>query len=276
VAVVFQLDKRIQALEKRLDSSADLVKAMNRLNAAFLGPGDEDGHAEGVWDSLKVIDRIGSRLAAHTPALRRVVRFSIGIDLRYFYEKTEITVEDLKGVESQISSSGVFWPADEIIIEEWATHTEVWHHSRRQIVFYPGEHSWAPTVIWGHLLPQRQDERGAPSLQVVLHEGSIKFWALNGRFGRHKLLEAQEENVFVDIPLKGVGLANFLCKKEPNDDPEFRILEYSWLRRYSWGNLEAPDFKKWDLSITDIVASVANPFPEPVARASRIHNNPSS
>jgi hypothetical protein len=147
-------------------------------------------------DLRSAVERIEScivrRLYYHTPALRRVVSFSIVFSLDFLREKTGVTVEDLKGLEQQFgtrdSAPTDFCPAMPTLMEEWATHTVVTDFSGRRRVIYPnsnlGHYSNYPEVIWSHSLPGTTafGQMGG-NLEVVRFCDSIHFWARGGRFG---------------------------------------------------------------------------------------------
>jgi hypothetical protein len=208
-AYVVHLLDRVKRLEKPAEnSSRDLVDAVNRMAVAILRPDPvevENIKADDTHAALELIDHyIGYRLFKHTPALRRVLSFSIGVSLDFLREKTGITVTDLKGLEQYFSGDEAepkaFWPAMSMVIEEWATHTVITDFSGRRDVIYPdynfGHYSIDPRVIWKHALPGTRmfNFTVGGNLEIVLYHGSILFWARDGRLAAASQTAKQKTN----------------------------------------------------------------------------------
>jgi hypothetical protein len=273
VALVIQLLLRVSHLENVLkrpsdtkEQSSDLIAPVNRMAVSMFRPkAEESGRlkAAGTYDALELVDRsVGHRLLKHIPALRRVLFVKIGIVLETLSEKTGITAEDLKGLESQLSINGyALFPACSMVIEEWATHTVVRDFSGQRDVIYPGQdHSYIyPTALWQYELPQRQGEWNQPYLEVVLHQHCIKFWARDGRFGRRIPPEPvpSDEHVFAVIPLDEAQLGKYRsAADEPSSVPETRLWQNPFARTYEHGT--SGDGIWWDLTVNDVVSFAAS------------------
>jgi hypothetical protein len=272
-AYVVHLLDRVKRLEKPAEnSSRDLVDAVNRMAVAILRPDPvevENIKADDTHAALELIDHyIGYRLFKHTPALRRVLSFSIGVSLDFLREKTGITVTDLKGLEQYFSGDEAepkaFWPAMSMVIEEWATHTVITDFSGRRDVIYPdynfGHYSVDPRVIWKHALPGTRmfNFTVGGNLEIVLYHGSILFWARDGRFGR-RVPDGQAENEYqlVGIPMEPESLEKYRTSTDkPNEDPEIRVAQVPWIRHYE--HEEPAENFRWHLTVNDIVGYVAN------------------
>ncbi|MEK7408645.1 MAG: hypothetical protein AAB225_26560 [Acidobacteriota bacterium] len=258
VFVVAHLLDRIRRLEQRFEQrfdsqSADLLRLVNHMGTAVLQPGPDEAErpkAESLYEASKLMDEIGYHLRRHIPALREVLSVRIGVSLEFLREKTGITDEELKGLEGQLSPEAL-WPASSMVIEEWSTHTVITDFSGRRDVIYP---DWnfldlEPRVIWEHVLPGTRGFHNGGKLEVVLHEGGVKFWARGGRFkGRHWCGESEDEYLLASVPLSEDGLRNYRILAEPSDDPEMA----SWIRHYGSGVLA--EGVKWTVTVNDVVA----------------------
>ena len=141
-------------------------------------PRPSQAAAEHDGGALDLVEEIGKRINRQAPALRQVFRFSIGMRLDYLAEKTGTTREDLKSPDLLLAPEA-FWSANDMVLQEWATHTEIWDHSGRQRLLVANEkYGFLPIVFWTHYLPKRDNETSTPSLQFVLHEDAIKLWAI--------------------------------------------------------------------------------------------------
>lgn len=262
----FRAHRKVEGkLENHLaQMPANLIESAKRMSTALLrleASPDRKPRVEDMQDCLDTFERIGHRIATHTPALRRVLEFSIGIRLSYFQERTGITGEDLKALSERLAPEA-FWPTSLMMVEEWATHTVIRDQSGLRKTLYPGQYlASEPIPIWQHALPRRQGEWNQPYLEVVLHEGCIKFWAVDGRFGRivPPQRQALDENIFVLVPTDEKVLADYRSDADnPDSDPEVQIYRKPWIRHYLSGDMFDPDSPKWwSLTITDIVSYAA-------------------
>ena len=254
--IVYLLD-RVKRLEKAVQrTSIDLVNVVNHLYMAIARPPVEaEGlKARDMSGALKLIDHyIGYRIASHSPALRRVLSLTIGISLEFLVEKTGITSNDLKGLEEQRSGDGSLFPACSMVIEEWATHRVVRDFSGQTNVHYDAwsDGDFRPIVLWRHALPRKREGEREACLEVVLVEGSVKFWAREGRFGSmHSETAARDEFIFVAIPLKEENLTEYRGAFDmPSDDPQ--IAQVPWIRHY--GSCGGKTW--WNLTVNDVVSS---------------------
>jgi hypothetical protein len=184
------------------------------------------------------------------------MHLNININLRAFLQRTGLTLDEIHSLELPVGSE-VLHVAVRTIVEEWATHTAIWDHSGRRIAsFYPDESALAPRVVWRRELPKHQSEVFSANLELVIHENSIKFWSLNGRFGQKNPWEAIAEpcNTFVEIPLSTEELEPFRWKPEPVDDGLPNLSrERDWVRHYLHGNAIEEE-NSWSLSVTDVAA----------------------
>jgi hypothetical protein len=269
---VFRVSNRVRLLEKLVleklsrDPSGDLVAVVNRMATSMIRPEPPEAErirAEGTRDALELMDHyIGHRLFNHIPALRRVLSLQIGISLDLLAEKTGIVAGDLKGLEAHLSINGeAFYPACSMVIEEWATHSVIRDFSGLRDVLYPGRNSsfFGPVPIWQHELPKRDGEWSEPHLEVVLHDGHIKFWARDGRFGRRIPPEPvpDDEHVFTVIPISEEELTEYRSDVgKPSEDPEIRIAQKPWIRHYAYGSIAEGLW--WNLTVNDVVAYVGN------------------
>jgi hypothetical protein len=241
VVIIANLYERIVGLENLLRASV----------------GERTNTRTGDLRNSEQFQRIEDRLRAHTPALRRVLTFSVGISRAHFQQKTGITDEELHGLEQRLAPD-VFWPADSMVMEEWGTHTIVRDLSGHLATFYWGEYNSfsGPLVIWRHNLPKRQGELFTPSLELVLHENYIKVWAVDGRFETMipAEREAKLENIFSVVPTKEKELSQFRVSREHSDDCERTwVSSREWVRQYRFRDQH--DHSRWFLTINDLVAA---------------------
>lgn len=90
-----------------------------------------------------------------------------------------------------------------------------------------------------HKLPQREGEWYAPYIEVVMHQGCIKFWVRDGRFGRRIPSEPvpDDEPAFAVIPTTDEKRAEHRDVEQPAEDPELRFVQAltcslrTWLHR---------------------------------------------
>ncbi len=177
-----------------------------------------------------------------------MLSIDIGIWLVHLADKTGLTAGDLKGLEAECAPE-VFWPASMMIIEEWATHRVVRDYSGLRKVIYAGWNNdgrFDPFPIWQHELPRADGDRSPAYLELVLHEGAIKVWARDGRFGFRNpwTSEPQEKYVLAVIPMNEEAL------------PEYRAAEdkATWIRHYEAGRDGQTVW--WRLTVNDVVAYV--------------------
>ena len=121
-----------------------VVRIYNQLAKRFLRPRGVD--VEDIDRSVAGMNRvewlIGNKCFTQTPALRRVVSFSIFVTFDYLQEKTGVTLKEMPPFEQQWRVGTekrlkIFAPAKSIVVEEWATHTVVTDFSGRRVVIYP-------------------------------------------------------------------------------------------------------------------------------------------
>jgi hypothetical protein len=251
-----------------------MVNIVNRMAMAILHPTEieaESIKAHDAHDAAKLVDHyVGHRLFSHTPALRRVLFVKIAVTFDLLRERGGIAAADLKGLEQQFncaSPPSVFFPASGMVIEEWATHSVVSDDSGLRKVMYPdyrgfGKSCIDPVVIWSHSLPPTEADRAHlfdAKMEVVLHEGFIKFWLRGGRFrGRPWNHDAEPEYQLAEIPLQETDLDQYRVVHEPTGDPEIDIAHCAWIRHYEKdhpGLLEITEPKSiwWQLTVNDIV-----------------------
>jgi hypothetical protein len=241
----------------------DLVNLVNRMYTAVLRPDPvevENVQAEDLQNSLKLIEHyVGPHLFHHIPALRRVLKFDIGVSWEFLQATTAVIEEDLRGLDAQRSPNRALWPATSVVIEEWATHTVIRDFAGLRDVLYSDrtdyrlEGALHAYVVWRHELPKRSGEYDQPYLEVVLHEGCIKFWARSGRFETTTPWEpmvARNEYVLVSIPLNESRLKNFRFDGEPPPAPGSRE---SKPRLYK--HVAADESIRWNLAVHDVVAA---------------------
>ena len=280
---VHTLEKRMERIGKRAEGNMkrveeNMVNIVNRMAMAILRPTQievENIKADDVRGAEELVDHyVGYRLFSHTPALRRVLFVNIGVTFDFLREKGGIAADDLKGLEQQFnctSPPSVFFPANGMVIEEWATHSVVTDFSGLRKVIYPDHRSlgksWIdPVVIWSHSLPPTEADRSHlfdANMEVVLHEGFIKFWLRGGRFWQtHGSGEARSEYRLAEIPLQETNLQQYRVVHEPTGDPEIDIAHCAWIRQYQKDAprlLETTELKNiwWQLTVNDIVSYVA-------------------
>ena len=264
---IVHLVERVKHLERRLDlASMDVVNIVNRMATAILHPTPveaENLKAGDTRSALELIDHyIGHRLFQHIPALRRVLYVSILLSRDVLCEKAGITDEELTGLEHQFSTAWL-GPASALVIEEWSTHTVIFddtdHQQPVQYKHNASPYYSRPTVIWKHTIPRSKQDSSDGTLElvveIVIHRGCIKCWAVDGRFGRSISPDgvAKEEHVFVSIPMEEDGLAQYL-EIDSIEDPEMRTAQRPWIRHYDH---EASDKKfRWHLTVNDVVSYV--------------------
>jgi hypothetical protein len=265
VYTVRKLERLINSASSR--ALADLLQVVNRLNKAVFRPTtgkSENSPAEDVSDALEMIDNIGRRVSKQTPALRRVLKARIGIELSYFREKTGITDEELRTLEQRCSTAA-FFPVAEGVIEEWTTHTIIREPSFGSYkAVYPDERPWYdPMIVWEYRLQRREEDEGHwddPTIEVVIHERCIKCWAVGGRFRQSIPPErtARDENVFLEIPLNEKDLSPYRSEiDKPSENPELRLYQQPWIRNYHHGDLDTTR-TFWSLTVIDIVDYVGD------------------
>jgi hypothetical protein len=171
---------------------------------------------------------IGNKCFTQTPALRRVVSFSIFVTFDYLQEKTGVTLNEMPSFEQQWSVGTakrvkVFAPAKSIVVEEWATHTVVTDFSGRRETFYAPtcRREW-PLTLWSHFLPPTENSKSG-YLEVVLWYGEICFWARGHRFDTSgRILEPLKGNILLSIPLENTKMLEELSDPRIQDTKEFK------------------------------------------------------
>jgi hypothetical protein len=144
-------------------------------------------------------------------------------------------------------------------MREWATHTEIWNDSGRKLLLFANEQrSFDPIVFWAHSLPRREGEYAAPRLELVLHEKTIKFWAVGGRFGSRSIIDfcALEEHTLVKISLEAKKLEAHRVRPNEADDQPSKQYEDAWRRQYQWGGVGGEDQRIWWLQTVDLIQYV--------------------
>jgi hypothetical protein len=269
-AYIAGLVDRVKRLEKQAEqTSKEFVEVVNRLAARYFHPSVSELKDIKAHDTGTALDRIENyifrSLFKYTPALRRVVSFSILVSVDFLREKTGVTLDDLKGLEQQFGDPEPkeLWVAKSTVMEEWATHTVVTDFAGRREVIYPsynfGHYMIDPKVIWSHSLPGTEmfNYSTGGNLEIVLFQGSIFFWAKGGHFGSGmEKGGAKAEYYLVHVPLDEGMLKEFRSRMDtPNENPEIRFLQVPWIRHYDY---EEPDGKFcWTLRVTDVVGYVA-------------------
>lgn len=94
-----------------------------------------------------------------------------------------------------------------MVIEQWATHIVVIDYTGRLKVFYDAAlfSSYdSPKVLWTRPIPPGEPVWRSGSLEVVLYQGCITCWAVDGRFERRIPPErvARDEYVLVSVPMR--------------------------------------------------------------------------
>jgi hypothetical protein len=257
IYLLYKLDRRIERLETL---TANLLPSIERLgNAALRRPAEDVNrvHITDSADATKVLEDLGRRIYRHAPALRRVLNLSVGLS-RDFLGARGIRDDDLQGLDARAHlAPEVLWPATDLTIEFWSTHTVITDLTGYRKVVYAENSSW-PLVLWKHDLPTHENEYGTASLEVVLYQGSLKVWAVGGRFGRRIPPEPvpPAESIWVEIPTNAAELEKYRIRPPSTEDPEleFYFRETSWETSYSF---EDPDERfRWVMTVYDMVRFV--------------------
>jgi hypothetical protein len=111
-----------------------------------------------------------------------------------------------------------------------------------------GRYGRSPRVIWSHSLPGTQHVGGTGgNLEIVLFQGSIVVWAIDGRFeGNLPDLAAKSEYRLVVVPLDEKMLEEF---RSPSGT------QVPWIRHYECGGRD--ENFAWRVTVTDVVGFVA-------------------
>jgi hypothetical protein len=216
--------------------------------------------ATGYRDEPISEEELARALTLDIPPLQRVLTFSMWISRDLIRNIAGITNEELEGIKECVTTADGFYPAFQMTIEQWNTHTVIVddRSGHRQTIY---EHKpWKELgefyIIWKHTLG---DAINTPhiegSIEVVLHDNDIKCWLRNGRFGQNWDGEAKGQNELIKIPLDDDRLEPFLRPDDPedeNDNDWFLRPKYKsepWYKEYRYeGKVRQLAVKKTEMA----------------------------
>ena len=157
----YRLHSRTKELEDRLEeASGNTLALANCIGMAFLGSDESElqkiqtaalyGGPVPMSDALDRVDRVCNHLRVHSPGLRKVLIFSIGMSLDSLRQKTLLSEDDLKGLEKHVPGK-TFWPAPRTTYEMWSTHSAVTDFLGQTMPLYSDDlQSRNPKALWRH------------------------------------------------------------------------------------------------------------------------------
>lgn len=189
------------AINKRIDF---IVKQLEELGSSLqeLVQADRvDGH------DAKSEKAVTSKTVEAASSLETVICCAIWTSRAFIRDVVKVPDSVLEAIPDakKYIAPAKFWPtATAITIEVWSTHTVVFQRNGTSSRYY--EHFNVlprPFHLCRHDLPTDTFDGGG-SLDVVIYDGAIRFWAVGGPFGIQYTAPfiADDDHTYVDIPLQ--------------------------------------------------------------------------